>query len=207
MNNNNSNANHTSLKTLDMVYTAISAALIAVCSWISIPTTVPFTMQTFAIFLTVCLLGGRRGTLAVLIYILLGAVGLPVFSGFRGGAGVLMGTTGGYIIGFLFSALAMWGIERIAVRKNAARPSSDQSHPIHALRDLNAQIQILIMIAANLICYTFGTAWYMFVYLRSTGSVGLITVLGWCVFPFIVPDLIKIVLACLLTSRLKRFIK
>ena len=68
-------------KTYDMVYIAVFAVLIAICSWISIPMTVPFTLQTFAVFLAVGVLGGKRGSLAVLIYILLGAVGIPVFAG------------------------------------------------------------------------------------------------------------------------------
>ena len=62
-----------------MVYIAVFAVLIAICSWISIPTTVPFTLQTFAVFLAVGVLGGKRGSLSVLIYILLGAVGMSAF--------------------------------------------------------------------------------------------------------------------------------
>ena len=92
-------------KVLDMVYIAISAALIAICSWISIPTAVPFTLQTFAVFFVLLLLGGERGTIATLVYVLLGAVGVPVFAGFSGGIGILLGSTGGYIIGFLFVGL------------------------------------------------------------------------------------------------------
>ena len=85
-------------KTLDMVYIALFAVLIAICSWISIPTSIPFTLQTFGIFVTVGVLGGKRGSFAVFIYLLLGAIGVPVFAGFSGGMGVLLGTTGGYII-------------------------------------------------------------------------------------------------------------
>ena len=91
----------------------IFAAMISICSWITIPATVPFTLQTMGIFTAIGILGGQRGTLAVLTYILLGAVGIPVFSGFSGGIGIIFGTTGGYIIGFLFSAILMWGIEAI----------------------------------------------------------------------------------------------
>ena len=79
----------------DMAYIALLVVLIAVCSWISIPSVVPFTMQTFGVFCAVGLLGGFRGTVAVLIYILMGLIGLPVFSNFNGGAGYLMGPTGG----------------------------------------------------------------------------------------------------------------
>ena len=90
----------------DMAYTAMFAVVMAACSWISVPYVVPFTMQTFAVFLAVGVLGGKRGTLAVLVYILLGCVGIPVFSGFSGGVGILMGSTGGYIVGFLWRRLS-----------------------------------------------------------------------------------------------------
>ena len=91
----------------NLVYVALGAALITVCSWISIPMTIPFTLQTFAVCLIAALLGWRNGLEAVVVYILLGAVGLPVFSGFKGGIGALLGMTGGYIVGFLFTALVV----------------------------------------------------------------------------------------------------
>lgn len=171
-------------RTRDMVYIGIFAGVIAVCSWISIPAAVPFTLQTLGVFTAVGILGGRRGTLAVLTYILLGALGVPVFAGFSGGIGVLMGTTGGYIIGFLFSALVMWGLEKAAGRRKFAL--------------------VLSMIAGLLVCYAFGTAWYLMVYTRHSGAIGLATVLGWCVIPFLIPDLIKIAISFLLTNRLKK---
>lgn len=99
----------TKTKTYDLAYIAIFAVLIAICSWISIPMTVPFTLQTFGVFMAVGVLGGKRGSLAVLVYILLGVIGVPVFAGFSGGLGILLNNTGGYIIGFLFSALVMCG--------------------------------------------------------------------------------------------------
>ena len=105
-------------KTYDIVYIAVFAVIMAICSWISIPTTVPFTLQTFGVFIAVGILGGKRGTLAVLVYIILGAIGVPVFSGFTGGVGILVGTTGGYIIGFLFSALVMWLMEKIPGKRS-----------------------------------------------------------------------------------------
>lgn len=103
----------TKTKTYDLAYIAIFAVLIAICSWISIPMTVPFTLQTFGVFMAVGVLGGKRGSLAVLVYILLGAIGVPVFAGFSGGLGILLNNTGGYIIGFLFSALVMWAMESL----------------------------------------------------------------------------------------------
>lgn len=174
-------------KTLDIVYIGIFAALIAICSWISIPAAVPFTLQTLGVFTAVGVLGGKRGTLAVLTYILLGAVGIPVFAGFSGGIGIILGTTGGYIAGFLFSALLMWGVERFFGRSRI--------------------VLTLSMIAGLLVCYAVGTAWFMIVYSAESGAVGLGTVLSWCVVPFVIPDLIKITAALLLTDRLRKVVQ
>ena len=171
-------------KTYDMAYIAVFTVLIAICSWISIPMTVPFTLQTFAVFLSVSILGGRRGTMAVLVYVLLGAVGIPVFAGFTGGPGIILNTTGGYIIGFILSALIMWLTESLFGKKL----------PVH----------ILSMVLGLLACYAVGTVWFMFVYMRQTGAVGLGTVLGWCVIPFIIPDAVKIALALMLGNTLRR---
>ena len=91
----------TAIKTADLAYMALMAAFISICAWISVPTTVPFTMQTFAICVAGGLLGAKRGALTVFAYVLLGAIGLPVFSGMTGGIGQLFGTTGGYLIGFI----------------------------------------------------------------------------------------------------------
>ncbi len=174
-------------KTLDIVYVGIFAAIIAVCSWISIPLTVPFTLQTMGIFTAVGILGGKRGTLSVLIYILLGAIGVPVFAGFSGGIGIILGTTGGYIIGFLFSALIMWGIEKIFGK--------------------SLIVLAISMVIGLWVCYAIGTVWFMEVYAKTSGTVGLGTVLGWCVIPFIIPDLVKIAISLILTNRLRKVIQ
>ena len=103
------------MKIRNMVLSALFAALLAVCAWISIPAgDVAFTLQTFGVFLTLLLLGGKRGTVSISVYLLLGAVGLPVFSGFRGGIGTLLGVTGGYMVGFLFTCLVYWLITSVA---------------------------------------------------------------------------------------------
>lgn len=175
------------VKVLDLVYIAIGAALIAVCSWISIPTAVPFTLQTFAVFFVLLLLGGERGTIATIIYVLLGAVGVPVFAGFTGGIGILFGSTGGYIIGFLFIGLIYILFTKF-FKKSIA-------------------IKIAALVLGLAICYAFGTVWFMHVYMQNTGEVGLLTVLGWCVFPFIIPDLLKLVLAVIVAKRIEPVIK
>ena len=172
--------------TRDLCFCAIGAALIAVCAWISIPADVPFTLQTFAIF-TVCgLLGGRRGTVSVLVYLLLGAVGAPVFAGFRGGFASLLGTTGGYLVGFVLLTLiiafaqARWG--------------------------QGQWVFVLSAAVGLLVCYAFGTAWFMVAYARATGPIGLGSALMWCVVPFLLPDAGKMALALLLTGRLKKHV-
>ena len=173
-------------KTYDIVYIAVFAVIMAICSWISIPAAVPFTLQTFGVFVAVGVLGGKRGTLSILVFILLGAIGVPVFAGFSGGFGILLNNTGGYIIGFLFSTLAMWAIESLWGKK-----------PV---------VQIISMVVGLLVCYAMGTIWFMVVYTRTTGAVGLGTVLGWCVIPFIIPDLVKIALAFVLSRRVRKLV-
>ena len=171
------------ISTIDLIYIAFGAALITVCSWISIPTVVPFTLQTFAVFAVLSILGGKRGTLSVLVYILLGAVGLPVFSGFKSGAAVLLGTTGGYIIGFLLTGLIYIAMEKISGRKQP--------------------FEVISLLLGLIACYTFGTIWFMNVYAAKTGPIGIGAALSWCVIPFIIPDIIKLVIALLISNRVR----
>ena len=170
----------------ELAYVAMGAALIAVCSWISVPsllpTMVPFTLQTFAVCLVTALLGLRLGLWTVGAYILLGALGAPVFSGFRGGVGALLGNTGGYIVGFLFTALCVG----LAVKRMGRRP----------------WVLAASMCAGIVLYYAFGTAWFVLVYTRSSGPIGVMTALGWCVLPYLIPDGLKIALATLLAGRL-----
>ena len=175
------------MRVLDLVYIAIGAALITICSWISIPTAVPFTLQTFAVFFVLVLLGGERGTVATLVYILLGAVGVPVFSGFSGGMGVILGSTGGYIIGFLFMGLLYILLTNIFGKKNV--------------------VKVIALVLGLALCYAFGTAWFMHVYMKNSGEIGVLTVLSWCVFPFIIPDIAKLVLAFIVAKRVEPAIK
>ena len=170
-------------RTIDLAYIAVGAALIAICSWISIPLTVPFTLQTFAVFFILAALGGKRGTFSILVYILLGAIGVPVFAGFSSGIGVLLGNTGGYILGFLLS-----GIVYLVLTK---------------LFGERLPVQIIALVLGLALCYAFGTAWFMVVYTKANGAVGLGTVLSWCVLPFILPDLVKLALALTIARRVQ----
>lgn len=174
------------MKVSDLVYIAVGTVLITVCSWISIPMTVPFTLQTFAVFFVIGLLGGKRGLLSVIVYILLGAVGVPVFSGFTGGIAKLTGMTGGYIVGFIFIALIAWLFEKF------------HGNP--------TVLQIIALVCGLVVCYAFGTAWFMVVYAGQSGPIGLGTALGMCVFPFIIPDLVKLALAVFASGRVKKIL-
>lgn len=173
--------------TLHMVYTAMFAVIMAVCSWISIPTNIPFTLQTFAIFLAVGVLGGKLGTMSVAVYLLLGAVGVPVFAGFTGGIGVMLGVTGGYIVGFLFSALVMWLMEAILGKKT--------------------WVLALSMVIGLIVCYVFGTVWFVQVYSTGEESISFMGALGMCVVPYIIPDIIKIVIALAICKRVRGIIR
>lgn len=175
------------LRTLDMAYIALFAVLMAICAWITIPMTVPFTLQIFAVFAALATLGGRRGTYAVAVYLLLGAMGLPVGAGFQGGLGWLLGTTGGYIVGFLCIALVYWLITA----------KLGDSFPV----------KIAACVLGLAVCYAFGTAWFLVLYAKTTGPIGIATALSWCVFPYIVPDLLKLALAVVLSGRIKKFLK
>ena len=166
---------------------ALGIALIAVCSWISVPMTIPFTMQTFAICLISSLYGLKLGIWTVLAYILLGSAGLPVFAGFSGGPAALIGVTGGYLIGFLFTALVVgYASDRFGCR-----------FPVMAVS----------MAAGVILCYVFGTAWFMIVYSKNTGPIGLWTALSWCVIPYLIPDGVKVFLAAVLAERLSAVVR
>ena len=117
--------------------------------------------------------------------IFVGSVVKPL--NFSGGVGCILGSTGGYIVGFLFSTLAMWATERFWNKSKL--------------------IPALSMILGLLICYVLGTIWFMLVYAKTTGAIGIWTALGWCVFPYIIPDIIKIILALALRKKLSSVIK
>lgn len=167
-------------------YVGLSAALIAVCTWIAIPlpSNISFTMQTFAVCVIAGLLGWRQSLAAVAVYLLLGIVGLPVFSGFRSGAGVLLGSTGGYLIGFLFMAPC---IGFLTERFGKSVPSLSLS-----------------MLAGEVLLYLFGTIWFVTVYTEGVGFSGALMM---CVVPYLLPDAVKIALAIILVRRLNPYVK
>ena len=169
-----------SISVREMTAAAMMTAVTAVCAWISVPANVPFTLQTFAVFAAVLILA-RGSLLSITAYLLLGAVGVPVFAGFKGGTGILLGNTGGYLIGFIFIPLICLGVEKLFGRKLI--------------------FTIPALIIGLFVCYTFGTAWFIHV---STKAVTVRQALKWCVIPFIIPDLAKLALAAVLSVRVRK---
>lgn len=161
------------MKVKDLVYIAIFTSIICVMSLISIPTTIPFTLQTLAVFLCMFMLKPIDSLISVLLYILIGAIGVPVFAGFKSGFGVLAGPTGGYIIGFILMTLIPF------ILKN----------------------KIASGIIGLIICYLFGSIWFLL--FNQSNITSLWKVLTICVFPFVLPDGVKLALAYILAKRLK----
>lgn len=175
------------IKTRNIVYIGIFAAVIAVCSWIQIPLVVPITLQILGICVAAGLLGFKKGVLSVVVYELIGFIGVPVFANFGAGPGVLLGVTGGYIVGFIFSAAIVGGAVSHFGRK--------------------IPVYIISMVLGVAVCYIFGTAWFM-VWSSTNGSAATLSgALMSCVVPFIVPDLVKIALATLICAKLSKYIR
>jgi biotin transport system substrate-specific component len=162
-------------KTRNLVLCAVCAAITCVLAPLSIPLAagVPISLATFAVMLAGVLLGGRLGAVSQLVYLLLGAVGMPVFSGYQGGLGKLAGPTGGYLVGFVFLSLICGAV----VERFYDRPL----------------LCIAGMIAGDLTLFVFGTAWFV---LEMKCQVWY--ALTVCVFPFLPFDLIKMVIAAFL---------
>lgn len=165
----------------DIVLIALMAAVICVCSWITVPFgAIPFTLQTFGVFLSLRFIGGKRGTASIIIYLLLGAAGLPVFSNFGAGIGKILGPTGGYMLGFIFSGITVILFEKFDSRIKLLRIFTDA--------------------LALLGCYALGTVWFYSFFGKAKGM-SIFAVLSACVIPFIVPDIIKIALAEIISLK------
>ncbi len=176
------------MKTKDISQIPLFSALIAVTAWIAVPTSPPFTMQTLGVLFSLAMLGGKKGSLAVLLYIALGAVGLPVFSCGTGGLSVLFGPTGGYIFGFIFTALFACAADAVERKTDIRLPS------------------VFVMTVSVIIIYTSGILWRALIF--SDGGVSAVASLILTdILPFILPDTVKIFLADHLTKRLRRYIK
>ena len=174
------------ITTKDLALMGLCVAFIAICAFMTIPTAVPFTLQTFAIFFVLLILGGKKGTLTIFAYILIGAIGVPVFSSFRGGIGTLFGLTGGYIMGFLLTGIIYMVMTRRAETK--------------------LYVKVIALVLGLIACYLYGTLWFVHVYTRDTGAIGAWQVLMTCVIPFIPFDAVKLAAAVLISGRVQKVI-
>ncbi len=171
---------------------AVMAAVMCVLAPISIPIgPVSITGGTLAIYLTVYLLGSVWGAASTLVYLLVGMVGLPVFSNYMGGINRLAGPTGGYLIGYLPMALLAGAVVEFSLRKFKDQGSTGT---VIAL-----VLQFLGMVAATATLYAFGTAWYCL-----QAGVELQAALAACVIPFIPCDLIKMAVALVVGVPVRR---
>ena len=171
------------LTTYQMAVTALMAAALCVLGPLSVPIgAIPISLSNFVICLTAWLLGPKFGTLSVAVYLLIGLVGVPVFSGYGAGIAKLAGPTGGYLVGYLLLAF----IGGLFIEKSKGQP-------------VIAGIGLVLGDAA---CYVLGTIWFMIL----TGA-DLVSALGWCVLPYLPGDAVKIVLAAVLTMQLDKRLK
>lgn len=172
-----------------MILCGLFAALTAICSFLTIPlgfTPIPLNLGTLGMFLTGGILGKKYGTLSITVYVLMGAIGIPVFSGFRGGLGVLLGPTGGYIAGYIAGVFIIGCILDAASQKNH----------IKSMKGLFICIAALII--GMVVCYALGTLWFMY----STQTAAYAALMA-CVVPFIAGDAVKILVAALLIRKLR----
>lgn len=168
-------------KTAYLALCGLFAAFTAICSYINIPlgfTPIPMNLATLAVFMAGGLLGKKYGAVSILVYVLMGAAGLPVFAGFQAGIGVLAGPTGGFLVGYIAASFIVGFI------------TENRSNRL--------VISMAAMTAGLIVCYALGTLWFMFV----TGS-SFIPAIAACVIPFIPGDIIKICAGAFLISRLR----
>lgn len=176
----------TKINAFDIASVALMTAVITVCSYVAIPIgSVPVTLQTFAVFCAAGLLGMKKGILSVFLYLALGAVGLPVFSGFQGGIGVLAGPTGGYVTGFVL----LTAVSGLIIHKFGRK----------------TVVLIVAFVAGLAVCYLSGTLWFVYVYSEAFADFG--TAVTACVLPYIVPDTVKLILASAVTKAVSERIK
>src|SRR3989338_3377183 len=172
-----------------LVFSALFAALTAAVSPIKIPlgfTPVPITLQTLVVLLSGAMLGPYYGALSMILYVAVGALGLPVFAGGGSGFGALLGPTGGYLFSYFIAAFAVGSIVKLAGRKKSAKKKALRWNTVFA------------MIVGSLIIYALGATWGKVVTGLGWGAI----MVGW-VIPFIIGDTIKLLAAAVIADNIK----
>lgn len=168
------------LTTYQIAVTALMAAVMCVLGPLTVPIgAVPISLANFVICLTAWLLGPKFGTLSVAVYLCIGLIGVPVFSGYGAGLAKLAGPTGGYLVGYLLLAL----IGGLFIEKSNGNPV----------------VSGIGLVLGDAACYVLGTAWFVFQMQCELGYA-----LSVCVYPFIALDLAKIVVSCVVGALLRK---
>lgn len=174
------------IKLKNITIIAIFATIFCISSYIQLPLIIPITLQTFAIALCLELLGTKNTLIAYSVYFLLGAFGLPVFSGFNGGISALFNTSGGFILGF-FLFIIVKGLTAKLFK--------------------NKLLSSVISSAIGLLAlYIFGSVWFCFIYYNTFNFTIYCSSLLVAVVPFILPDVAKVLVAHFIAKRIKKFI-
>jgi len=178
-------------KILDITLIPICVSMMVLCSWATIPFAIPFTLQTFGVFFSLLFLKGKRGTLAITLYLLLGFIGLPVFSGFQAGLSHLLGPSGGYLVGF-----ELMGILFIIFEIFFKKKKTNKDIEIY---------EIIALLIGLILCYLCGLGWMSY-YLELFNLKGILSLISTTILPFILPDLLKLGLALIIYKRTKKII-
>jgi biotin transport system substrate-specific component len=170
-----------SSRTRGLVLSGLAIALLTVGAFVTVPFgPVPFTLQTLMLAIVICILSPKQSVVAVGGYLLLGAIGLPIFAGMRGGIGVFAGPTGGFLIGFLLATII------IAILRSKISGVLDKKNGIRYI----IAVDIASVVILSLVYYTLGCIWFSFVMNTS-----LDVALASCVAPFVIPDVLKAIAA------------
>ncbi len=173
----------------DMAHVAVFAALIAALTLVPgvplIGSSVPFTLQTLGVTLAGAVLGPRKGALAVLVYLAMIAVGLPVASGYKGGLGVLTGPTGGYLVGFVLAAAVVGFLSRVVLRRASGAKATGGL--------------LLACLAGIPVVYAVGVPW-----LAAFAGMPFSRALQVGALVFLIGDVIKAAIAAVVTSTVAR---
>ena len=161
---------------------ALFSVILLICSRISIPYVIPFSLQSLGIFLTLGILGGKRGLLSILIYLALGLIGIPISATGEAGINLFLTPTAGYLIGWILCGILFWIIETKFGNRNKTR--------------------IIAFSIGTIVCYIVGTIWFVLICTHNNTTISVWTALCYCVFPFILFDIIKLLIANAITNKL-----
>ena len=171
-------------KIKNIIITGMNVCILTVCSWIKFPLLVPITLQTLGVFLISGIFNFKISFTSLIIYIILGMLGLPVFSSLEGGLGVVLGPTGGYILSFIFVPIIIAVCRKFLKGKEFIRCG-------------------LSLFFSQLLIYLMGTLWFVLVYLKE-GEQYFFTALLTTVVPFLIFDMIKIIISNIIIIRIKK---